>query len=159
MKETKFYVSFLIYLLIGAIASVYVFGLMADVISKLDNYLLGITIAIPILMLLLFLDIIGSSQLALISSLGKKEVDKNKFLESLKIMLGGVGIIFVSFPIYYLIENTSWVIQSGYSGVDIPLGGIIVSSLIIIGGICVLSETYLAVADTIEKSNARIKAK
>lgn len=159
MKETKFYMTFMIYIVLGTLVSTYVFGLMSGILSVLNNYMLVVTIAVPILILFMFLAIIGSSELAFVTSFAKQKIDKEVFLPSLKIMLEGIGIVVIAVPTYYLIQNTMWTITTGYNQIDIPLGGLIVSSLIIVGGICVLSQTYVTLAAAVDKHNKLVKAK
>ena len=46
-------------------------------------------------------------------------------------------------------------------GLDIPLGGLIVSSLLVIGGVCILAQVYVNMGIAIDRNNKtkKIKAK
>lgn len=160
MKEGKFYVFFTIYLIITSVILVITFEAISNIIGRLDNYLLTITLAVPMFVLMLFLAIIGSSELAFVSAFKKEKIEnKEKFMSSLKIVLEGIGIVAILIPIIYLMQNTLWIINTGYNGLDIPLGGLIVSSLLVIGGICILSQMYVNMGNAIDRNNKIEKAK
>lgn len=157
MKEIKFYVIFMVYLMMLAIIGIQAFEYVVNTIDSINSYILGITIITPLLILILFLAIIIATKLALITSFKKTEEIKENIIKSFKFVLEGAGIVTVGIPIYIIIANTCWVIQTGQTNLEIIIGEIIiVSSLILIGGICVLSQTYIAAKAFTEKHNKRI---
>lgn len=160
MKEGKFFVFFTIYLSIMCSIVVIVFEYISVLLGKIDNYLLTLTLAIPMFVLMMFLGIIAASELAVVSAFrGQQMKEKEKFMKSLKMILLGIGTVLILIPAIYLIKNTIWIISTGYNGLDIPLGGIIVSSLLVIGTICILSQVYVNVGISIERNNKVKKVK
>ena len=162
MKDAKFYMFFTIYLIIFSVIAVITFEAVSNIVGRIDNYLLTVTLAIPMFVMLLFLAIIASSELAFVSTFKDEKIkDKERFMSSLKIILEGIGIVVIVLPIIYLLQNTLWIINTGYMGLDIPLGGLIVSSLLVIGGVCILAQVYVNMGVAIDRNNKtkKIKAK
>ena len=160
MKEVKFYLFFTIYLVVFLVMAVIAYEAFSTIIGTIDNYLLTVTIAIPVFIMLLFLAIIAAAELAFTSAFKNEKIDnKEKIMSSLKIILEGVGIVVIILPIVYLMKNTFWIINTGYMGLDIPLGGLIVSSLLVIGGICILAQVYVNIGMAIDKNNKAKKVK
>lgn len=162
MKDAKFYMFFTIYLIIFSVIAVITFEAVSNIVGRIDNYLLTVTLAIPMFVMLLFLAIIASSELAFVSAFKDEKIkDKERFMSSLKIILEGIGIVVIVLPIIYLLKNTLWIINTGYMGLDIPLGGLIVSSLLVIGGVCILAQVYVNMGVAIDRNNKikKVKAK
>ena len=162
MKEAKFYLFFTIYLIVFSVIAVVTFEAISTIVGTIDNYLLTVTLAIPVFVMLMFLAIIAAAELAFVSAFkGEKFKEKERFMESLKIILEGVGIVVILLPIIYLMQNTFWIINTGYMGLDIPLGGLIVASLLVVGGICILAQVYVNIGIAIDKNNKvkKVKAK
>ena len=162
MKDAKIYMFFTIYLIIFSVIAVITFEAVSNIVGRIDNYLLTVTLAIPMFVMLLFLAIIASSELAFVSTFKDEKIkDKERFMSSLKIILEGIGIVVIVLPIIYLLQNTLWIINTGYMGLDIPLGGLIVSSLLVIGGVCILAQVYVNMGVAIDRNNKtkKIKAK
>ena len=162
MKDAKFYIFLTIYLIIFSVIAVITFEAVSNIVGRIDNYLLTVTLAIPMFVMLLFLAIIASSELAFVSTFKDEKIkDKERFMSSLKIILEGIGIVVIVLPIIYLLQNTLWIINTGYMGLDIPLGGLIVSSLLVIGGVCILAQVYVNMGVAIDRNNKtkKIKAK
>ncbi len=160
MKDVKFYMFFTIYLIIFSVIAVITFEAVSNIVGTIDNYLLTVTLAIPMFVMLLFLAIIASSELAFVSTFKDEKIkDKERFMSSLKIILEGIGIVVIVLPIIYLLQNTLWIINTGYMGLDIPLGGLIVSSLLVIGGVCILAQVYVNMGIAIDRNNKTKKVK
>lgn len=153
MKETKFYVFFAIYMAIFATLSMFAFNYIVGLAANVNSYTLGVTIVIPLLMLLIFITIMLSTKLAFISSLKKNEKINDVVIKSFKFMLEGIGIIVIAMPIYFITENTLWVLQTKNMNLDLIIGEIIVASLVLIGGICILAQTYISLKSDVEKKN------
>lgn len=160
MNQVRFYIFLTIYLIIFSIIAVITFEAFSTIIGTLDNYLLTVTIGIPMFVMLMFLAIISSAELAFVSAFGKEKIaNKEELMSSLKIILEGIGIVVIITPIIYLLQNTMWIINTGYNGLDIPLGGLIASSLLVVGGICILSQVYVNIGMAIDRNNKVKKVK
>lgn len=159
MKETKFYIFFMIYIIVLTTIGIMAFEYVISLAQNIKSYTLGITIVIPLLIIILFIAIIIATRLAFITSFKKDDKISEILIKSFKFMLEGIGIIIIFIPIYFIVENTRWVIQTGEMNLDLIIGEIIVSSLILIGGICVLSQTYVTLKATADKQNVRISSK
>lgn len=153
MKETKFYIFFAIYMTIFATLTLFAFNYIVNLAVNVNSYTLGITIVIPLLMLLIFIAIMLSTKLAFVSSFKKKGKINEIVIKSFKFMLEGIGIIVIAIPIYSIIQNTLWVLQTKNMNLDLIIGEIIVASLVLIGGICILAQTYVSLKSDVEKRN------